>query len=134
MQRPAPGGASGPAARHGADFPRSATPALVEQWVPGHCSSSPMSAAIPVRHDPQASRFEARVDGLVARCDYRLQDGVMMLFHTEVPPALEGRGIGAALVRAALEHAAGQALRVRPRCSFVSAYLARHPEHSGLLG
>jgi len=92
-----------------------------------------MPPAIPVRHDPQASRFEAEVDGRLARCDYRLNDGVLILYHTEVPPALEGRGIGAALVRAALEHAAAQGLRVRSGCSFVSAYLRRHPEYRRLL-
>lgn len=93
-----------------------------------------MSAPIPVRHNPQACRFEAEVDGRLARCDYRLHDGVMLLVHTEVPPALEGRGIGAALVRAALEHASAEGLRVRPRCSFVGAYLARQPQYHGLLG
>jgi hypothetical protein len=92
-----------------------------------------MPAEFPVRHNPQASRFETEVDGRLARCDYRIHDGVIHLVHTEVPPALEGRGIGAALVRAALEHASGQGLRVRPRCSFVSAYLARHPEFRRLV-
>jgi len=91
-----------------------------------------MAADVPVRHDPQASRFEAEVEGRLARCDYRMHDGVMHLVHTEVPPALEGRGIGAALVRAALEYASAQGLRVRPRCSFVSAYLARHPGYRHL--
>jgi len=37
-------------------------------------------------------------------------------------------------VRAALEHASAAGLRVRPRCSFVSAYLARHPQYRELLG
>lgn len=92
-----------------------------------------MSATIDVRHNAEASRFEAEVEGRLARCDYRFSDGVMLLVHTEVPPALEGRGIGAALVRAALEHAAANGLKVRPRCSFVSAYLARHPQYRHLL-
>jgi len=92
-----------------------------------------MPTEFSVRHNPQASRFEAEIDGRLARCDYRMHEGVMQLVHTEVPLALEGRGIGAALVRAALEHASAQQLRVRPRCSFVSAFLARHPEYRGLL-
>jgi predicted GNAT family acetyltransferase len=92
-----------------------------------------MPPDLTVRHNPSASRFEAEVDGQLARCDYRLLDGVMALVHTEVPPALEGRGIAAALVRAALEHATAEGLRVRPRCSYVNAYLARHPEFRPLL-
>jgi predicted GNAT family acetyltransferase len=92
-----------------------------------------MSATIAVRHNAEASRFEAEIEGQLARCDYRLRDGVMLLVHTEVPPPLEGRGIGAALVRAALEHAAATGLKVRPLCSFVSAYLARHPQYRPLV-
>jgi predicted GNAT family acetyltransferase len=89
---------------------------------------------VDVRHNPQASRFEVRIDEQLARCDYRMDGEVMQIFHTEVPPALEGRGIGAALVRAALEHAEAHGMRIRPRCSFVSAYLARHPQYRNLVG
>jgi len=96
-------------------------------------STLPMPAEVPIRHDVQASRFKTEVEGWIARCDYRMSDGVMHLVHTEVAPALEGRGIGAALVRAALEHASAHGLRVRPGCSFVRAYLARHPQFSSLL-
>lgn len=88
---------------------------------------------IDVAHNPTDSRFEAWIDGALAHCDYRLHDGVMWLTHTEVPPQLEGRGIAAALVRAALAHAAEHGLRVQPMCSYVRAYLARHPEHRALL-
>jgi uncharacterized protein len=47
--------------------------------------------------------------------------------HTEVPPPLQGRGLAAALVREALAWAAAQGLLVRPLCSYVAAYLRRHP-------
>lgn len=93
-----------------------------------------MSATPAIHHNADAGRFEATIDGLLARCDYRLSDGVMLLTHTEVPPALEGRGIAAALVRTALEHAAREGLRVRPMCSYVRLYLARHPQYRGLVG
>lgn len=93
-----------------------------------------MTAAPAVHHNAEASRFETKVDGQLARCDYRLHDGVMLLTHTEVPPALEGHGIAAALVRAALEHAAQQGLKVRPMCSYVRAYLARHRQYADLVG
>jgi predicted GNAT family acetyltransferase len=36
-------------------------------------------------------------------------------------------------VRGALEQARAQNLKVVPRCSFVAAYLARHPEFTDLL-
>ena len=46
-----------------------------------------------VTHNEASKRFEATVDGLVSRCDYRMHGSTMMLVHTEVPPQLEGRGI-----------------------------------------
>jgi predicted GNAT family acetyltransferase len=58
---------------------------------------------------------------------------VLLLTHTEVPPALEGRGIAAALVKAALDWARAEGLRVRPLCSYVVAYMRRHPETQDLL-
>lgn len=89
--------------------------------------------SIQVQHHPAASRFEAVVEGGVAECVYRLGGGVMNIVHTEVPRQAEGRGIAAALVRAALEHARMQDLRVRPSCSYVRAYMRRHPDTHKLL-
>ncbi len=57
----------------------------------------------------------------------------MTVYHTEVPPALEGRGIAGQIVRAVFEHAAGNGLRVRPTCSYVRAWALRHPAVSPLL-
>jgi len=85
-----------------------------------------------IEHNSAAGRFEARIDGWLCRCDYRMVDGVMHLVHTEVAPALEGRGVAAALVRAALAWAAEQQLKVRPRCSYVRAHMQRHPETQAL--
>lgn len=86
-----------------------------------------------VTHEAEAARFVARIGGAVARCDYRRHGGTLDLHHTEVPPALEGRGIAAALVAAALHWARGQGLRVRPTCTYVAAYMRRHHETQDLL-
>ncbi|MCM5569132.1 N-acetyltransferase [Burkholderiaceae bacterium FT117] len=88
---------------------------------------------VEVRHDEAASRFEATVEGLLCRADYRLDGDTMRVFHTEVPPALEGRGIAAELVRALFAHAADRGLKVDPLCSYVRAWARRHPEVQGLL-
>jgi predicted GNAT family acetyltransferase len=86
-----------------------------------------------IAHNVGLHRFETVVDGTLARCDYRLDGKAMRLVHTEVPPALEGRGIAARLVAAALAYARDQGLSVIPVCSYVRTYMRRHPETAALL-
>jgi predicted GNAT family acetyltransferase len=89
--------------------------------------------SITIEHDAALGRFSAHVHGHLCVCDYRLRDGVMVMTHTEVAPELEGQGIAAELVRAALAHAREHGLKVRPLCSYVQAYMRRHPEVQSLL-
>ena len=84
-------------------------------------------------HQPERQRFIVTVDGGVSVLDYRLVGTAVHILHTEVPPALQGRGLAAALVQAALAHARSQGWRVRPVCSYVQAYMQRHPETIDLL-
>jgi predicted GNAT family acetyltransferase len=91
------------------------------------------SPPITVTHNEVAQRFEAQVDGHLSRADYRLSDGMMHMVHTEVPAHQEGRGIAAALVRAALAHARERGYKVRPACSYVRAYMARHRDVQDLM-
>jgi len=51
------------------------------------------------------------------------------MMHTEVPDAIEGRGVGSALARTALNDARANGLTVVPSCPFVSAYIKRHPAY-----
>lgn len=74
-------------------------------------------------------RYETIVDGLTAELTYRVGGDRLVLTHTGVPPAIEGRGIGSALVKAAVEDAVAHDLTVVPLCSFVAAWLDRHPDH-----
>lgn len=89
--------------------------------------------ALEITHQPADQRFVAQVDGGEAECVYRLQGAVMDIVHTEVPPASEGHGVAAAMVRAALAHARAQGLRVRPSCSYVRSYMRRHADTQDLL-
>lgn len=88
---------------------------------------------IVVRDNPAAHRFEVALDGDTAVAEYRLKDGVINFYHTEVPPAFEGRGIGGALIRAGLAAARERGLKVQPDCPFFAAYFQRHPEAHDLL-
>jgi len=64
---------------------------------------------------------------------YRPLGREIVLLHTQVPPAWEGRGIAGDLTRAALEYAREAQLVVRPVCPFVIAYLRQHPEYLALV-
>jgi len=86
-----------------------------------------------VQHRPEAQRFEALVAGRLALCSYFRQGDTLTLHHTEVPSALQGQGVAAALVATTLAWARHEGLRVRPTCSYVAAYLRRHPETQDLL-
>lgn len=86
-----------------------------------------------VLHEPEAARFVIRTPQGLAECSYRREGAVLVLPHTEVPPALEGRGLAGALVAATLAWARSEGLRVRPVCSYVAAYMRRHPETQDLL-
>ena len=89
-------------------------------------------AKVEVTRNEAQSRFETTVDGETAIAEFRERDGVMQLTHTVVPQALEGRGIGGALIAKALEHARSHQLKVEPLCSYAAAYMQRHPETQDL--
>lgn len=94
---------------------------------------NPTPNGITVRHNPADSRFEVTVEGLLSVVDYTRAAGEIALTHTYVPVELRGRGIAEKLVRAALEFARVEKLRVVPACSYVDAFIARHTEFQPLL-
>jgi predicted GNAT family acetyltransferase len=86
-----------------------------------------------IRNNENLHRYELEAEGQSAVAYYKLAPGVITLTHTETPVALRGRGIASRLVRGALEDARARGLKVVPKCPFVSAYIARHPEFGDLL-
>jgi hypothetical protein len=86
-----------------------------------------------VRNNEAEHRYELEVDGQLALAAYRLRDGRITFTHTEVPDALEGRGIGSKLVKAALDDVRAKELKVVPACAFVKHYMEKHPEVQDLL-
>lgn len=80
--------------------------------------------------DQQAGRFVLAEAPDAAYLDVAEADGHLILRHTQVDGALEGRGIGGALVRAALDHAEEADLTVVPRCGFAASWLERHPDRA----
>ena len=60
--------------------------------------------------------------------------GWMTIWHTEVPPALRGRGLATELARAAFEHARTNHLKVDVICPVALQFLSEHPEYRALVG
>jgi len=87
----------------------------------------------PVRDNSAAQRFELDVGGKIAFITYRRSAQVPTLLHAEVPPELEGKGVGAQLTRGALERARAAGVKIVPRCPFIAHYIARHAEFDNLL-
>jgi predicted GNAT family acetyltransferase len=87
-----------------------------------------------VINDPDRSVYEILTDeGETAGYSaYRLEDDRVVFLHTELEMEFEGRGLGSALVRGALEDVRARGLKVVPRCPFVREYLERHLEYDGL--
>jgi len=86
-----------------------------------------------IDHDPDSRRFTTQVDGHEAELIYRQQGARLIIDHTGVPEAIGGRGIAGELVKAALDYARAEGLRVVPACSYSAAYVQRHPEYADLV-
>lgn len=99
----------------------------------GHVAD--VSEQVVVTRNEAESRWEARVGGeLAGFAAYRVVDDDIVFTHTEVDPAFEGRGVGGALARQALDEVAeDESLRVVPRCPFIKAWIARHPDYAALV-
>lgn len=84
-----------------------------------------------VTDNPAAKRFEAHLDGeLAGIAEYQLTDELMVFTHTEVEPAFEGRGVGSALARTALDQLRTEGTRkALAVCPFIKGWIQRHPEY-----
>jgi uncharacterized protein len=92
------------------------------------------SVELVVADNAEKRRYEARQGSeVVGFILYRLGPGRMTLIHTEVAPALEGKGIASQLVSGALDDVRRRGLTIVPICPFVRAYLGRHPEYADLV-
>ena len=85
-------------------------------------------ADVDVINNTEAHRFEVTLGGDVAFAEYNLVEHGIILPHTVVPEAFEGKGVGSALAKFALGYAREQGLKVIPTCPFIAGYISKHPE------
>ena len=88
-----------------------------------------MSTAGSIRRNEARSRYELDTGHGMAVAVYSVRGDTAVFTHTEVPPQDEGKGLASQLVRAALEDTRRRGLKIVPACSFVVAFVRRHPEY-----
>lgn len=88
---------------------------------------------IEVVHKPERMRYEVALGSEVAYLGYREREGHLEFYTTQVPPRHRGQGIAAQLVKRGLDDAKAAGKRVIPSCSYVAAYIERHPEYKSLV-
>ncbi|CAK7005057.1 MAG: hypothetical protein PARBA_00197 [Parabacteroides sp.] len=82
----------------------------------------------------ERGQYEFHIGKYTPLIEYiKSKNGEIYLTHTEVPPQLEGQGIGAQLVKKVLDDIDRQALRLVPMCPFVAGYIQKHPEWKRLI-
>lgn len=86
-------------------------------------------------HNPEKKRYEAHLDGKLAGfAEYMLADRLTVFTHTEVDPEFEGRGIGGAIARFALDDVRDAGVnKVMPLCPFIKGWIQKHPDYQSLV-
>ena len=86
---------------------------------------------ITVSRNDGLDRYELRLDGeLVGVADYAVEPDGVALTHTRTEPDFRHQGYSSRLARYAVEDIVRQGRRIKPYCSYMAAYLGKHPEYS----
>ncbi len=90
---------------------------------------------VTVTRNADRRRYEAFAGGtaLAGFVDYQETSELVVLTHTEVSPSFEGRGVGSALARAALDDVRERQLEALVICPFILSWLRRHQEYLHVL-
>ncbi len=71
---------------------------------------------------------------LAGFAEYQLTDELIVFTHTEVEPAFEGKGVGGALARYALDDVRNDGTRkVLLPCPFIKGWIGNHPDYVDLV-
>lgn len=87
-----------------------------------------------VQNNPDTSRYEISVDGVLAGFTEYVDAGDVLVFpHTVVFDEFGGQGLAATLVTGALDDVRAKGRLIRPECPYVKGFLAKHPEYQDLV-
>lgn len=74
----------------------------------------------------ELKQYEFHIEEFIPRIEYIKAQNQIFLTHTEIPNFLAGKGVGAKLVKQALEDIKQKDLTLVPLCPFVALYIKRH--------
>jgi predicted GNAT family acetyltransferase len=87
-----------------------------------------------VADNPEQSRYEVLVDGVVAGfAAYVRHPDHLDFTHTEIGSEYGGQGLGGKLVSGALADVRASGGHIVASCPFVKSYVEKHPEQQDLL-
>jgi len=87
-----------------------------------------------VTENTQQHRFELPIaDGALAAAYYRVEDGQVVLIHTEVPSEFSGQGIASRLAYGTFELLRKAGRKAILKCPFMSRFLIKHPEYADIV-
>ncbi|MCX2732606.1 GNAT family N-acetyltransferase [Saccharopolyspora sp. NFXS83] len=91
-------------------------------------------SAVRVTDRSDRSRFEITVDGVLAGfAEYRRTPGRVVITHTEIDDAHQGRGLAGRLTAGALDVVRDEGALVTPLCEYTAAYIGKHPQYQDLV-
>lgn len=87
-----------------------------------------------VRENPALHRFELPIAGdAVAAAYYSIQDGRLVLTHTEVPMEFSGQGIATRLAAGTFDLLRRSGRKAVVKCPFMGQFFAKHPEYADVV-
>lgn len=89
---------------------------------------------VKVQHNPDEKRYEAVVDGkVVGIADYDERGDALVFPHTVIDASMRGKGLGAVLVRGALDDVRPSGRTVVPACWYVAQFIEENPDYADML-
>lgn len=90
--------------------------------------------ATEVIRNGERSRYELLIDGQLAGiADYHERGDTVVIPHTEIDRSRRGQGLGAVLVRHALDDLRNAGRTVVPACWYVAQFIDENPEYRDLV-
>lgn len=87
-----------------------------------------------VADNPEASRYEISVEGVVAGFTEYVDEGDVLVFpHTVIFEDFDGQGLAAILVTGALDYVRAKGRVIRPLCPYVAGFLRKNPDYQDLV-